>query len=47
MDKSIYWCNYDELDSSPLAVTYQPDWIIEALGLKPISAEEAKPDQGA
>jgi len=40
-DKSIYWCNYDELDSTPLAVTYQPDWIIEALGLKPISAEEA------
>jgi len=40
-DKSIYWCNYDELDSTPLAVTYQPDWIIEALGLKPISAGEA------
>ncbi|MFI5387430.1 MAG: hypothetical protein ACHQ50_15080 [Fimbriimonadales bacterium] len=40
-DKSIYWCNYDELDSTPLAVTYQPDWIIEALGLKPISALEA------
>jgi len=40
-DKSIYWCNYDELDSTPLAVTYQPDWIMEALGLKPISAEEA------
>jgi len=40
-DKSIYWCNYDELDSTPLAVTYQPDWIIEALGLKPISAQEA------
>ncbi len=41
-DKSIYWCNYDELDSTPLAVTYQPDWIIEALGLKTISADEAK-----
>jgi len=40
-DKSIYWCNYDELDSTPLAVTYQPDWIMEALGLKAISAEEA------
>ena len=24
-----------------LAVTYQPDWIIEALGLKPITPEEA------
>ena len=42
MKSRIYWCNYDELDSSALAVTYQPDWIIEALGLKPITPEEAK-----
>jgi hypothetical protein len=40
-EKTIYWCNYDELDSSSLAVTYQPDWIIAALGLKPITPEEA------
>ncbi len=40
-DKSIYWCSYSELESSPLATTYQPDWIIEALGLQPISSEEA------
>ena len=40
-DRSIYWCNYDDLESSALAVTYQPDWIIEALGLKPITPEEA------
>jgi hypothetical protein len=40
-DKSIYWCDYSELESSALAVTYQPDWIIEALGLQPISREEA------
>ncbi len=40
-EKKIYWCNYDDLDSSAVAVTYQPDWIIEALGLKPISPEEA------
>ncbi len=39
-DRSIYWCNYADLESSPLAVTYQPDWIVEALGLRPISAEE-------
>ena len=25
----------------PLAITYQPDWIIAALGLKPITPEEA------
>jgi hypothetical protein len=41
-DRSIYWCRYTELDSSALAMTHQPDWIIEALGLRPISSEEAK-----
>jgi hypothetical protein len=41
-DPSIYWCNYANLESSPLAVTYQPDWIIEAMGLRPISAREAE-----
>ncbi len=41
-DPSVYWCKYSELQSSPLAVTYQPDWIIEAMGLKPILPEEAK-----
>ena len=40
-DRSIYWCNYNDLESSALSVTYQPDWIIEALGLKPITPEEA------
>src|SRR5262249_5010977 len=39
--KSIYWCNYYDVESSALAITYQPDWIIEALGLKPISPREA------
>jgi hypothetical protein len=41
-DRSIYWCRYADLDSSALAMTHQPDWIIEALGLRPISSEEAK-----
>ena len=40
-DRTIYWCNYSDLESSALAVTYQPDWIVEAMGLKPISPEEA------
>jgi hypothetical protein len=40
-EKRVYWCNYDEVDSSALAVTYQPDWIIAALGLRPITPEEA------
>lgn len=37
----IYWCRYNELERSDLPVTFQPDWIIEALGLKPISPEDA------
>jgi hypothetical protein len=41
-DRSVYWCNYSDLESSSLAVTYQPEWIIDALGLKSISPEEAK-----
>jgi hypothetical protein len=40
-DKSIYWCNYADLESSALPITFQPDWIVDALGLKPISPEEA------
>jgi hypothetical protein len=40
-EKSVYWCKYADIDSSALAITYQPDWIIEALGLKPITPEEA------
>jgi hypothetical protein len=40
-NKSIYWCNYSDLESSNLSFTYQPDWIIDSLGLKPITPEEA------
>jgi hypothetical protein len=40
-DRSIYTCNYADVESSALAVTYQPDWIIGSLGLQPITPEEA------
>lgn len=40
-DKSVYVCDYADLSSTSLAVTYQPDWIAEALGLKPITPDEA------
>src|SRR5262249_11443567 len=40
-DKSIYWCNHEDLGSSTLPMAYQPDWIIAALGLKSISPDEA------
>ena len=45
-DKSVYVCNYDDLSSTSLAVTYQPDWIVEAMGLKPITPGRGGPDQG-
>lgn len=37
----VFWCRYDEVQSSALPITYQPDWIIEALGLRVISREDA------
>ncbi len=40
-DRSIYWCKYADVPSSTLPVTYQPDWIIEAMGLQPIPPQEA------
>ena len=40
-ENRIYWCNYDELESTAIGASYQPDWIIAALGLKPITPDEA------
>lgn len=40
-DKYIFRASYDDLASSELAATYQPDWIVSALGLKPITPDEA------
>ncbi len=40
-DKSVYYCDYTDLSSTSLAVTYQPDWIVEAMGLKAITPDEA------
>jgi hypothetical protein len=40
-DKSVNWCRYEDLESSAVPVTYQPDWIIASLGLKEISTQEA------
>jgi hypothetical protein len=37
----IYWCKYADVEASSLAVTYQPEWIIDALGLRTIPPEEA------
>lgn len=40
-DKHIYFCDYADLPTSELAPTYQPDWIVRALGLRPITPDEA------
>ena len=40
-DKSVYVCDHAELSSTALAATYQPDWIVESMGLRPISPDEA------
>jgi len=40
-DKHVYYCNYADLPTSDLAPTYQPDWIVRALGLRPITPDEA------
>jgi hypothetical protein len=40
-DKAVYYCMYDDSGASPLAMGLQPDWIVEALGLRVISDSEA------
>jgi hypothetical protein len=40
-NKHVFYCDYAELPTANLAGTYQPDWIVDALGLKPISPDEA------
>jgi len=41
-DKAVYYCNYDETGASPMsAAGLQPDWIIEALGLRVVTDAEA------
>ncbi len=39
-DKAIYVCDYKDVKTSPLAVTLQPEWIVEAMGLREISPDE-------
>lgn len=40
-EKEVYVCRYSESGTSPLAAAFQPDWIVEALGLREIPADEA------
>ena len=40
-DPAIYVCDYEHLNASPLTVTMQPEWIMEAMGLREITEREA------
>jgi hypothetical protein len=40
-EKAVFYCNYDESGSSPLPSAFQPDWIVEALGLRVFTSTEA------
>lgn len=40
-NKHVYFCDYADLPASEVAPTYQPDWIVRAMGLKPITPDEA------
>ena len=38
--RSVYFCNYNDKGESPLTTSMQPDWIIEAMGLRAIPDDE-------
>ena len=40
-DRAIYVCEYDTSGDAALPTAMQPDWIVEAMGLRPIPPEEA------
>ncbi|WP_165252469.1 hypothetical protein [Paludisphaera soli] len=40
-DRYIFRAAYEDLAKSDLAATYQPDWIVSSLGLRPITPDEA------
>jgi hypothetical protein len=40
-DRHVYYCDYADLPTANLAGTYQPDWIVDALGLKTITPDDA------
>jgi hypothetical protein len=40
-ENNIYVCDYEHVASSRLAVTMQPEWIMEAMGLREINPREA------
>lgn len=41
-DNAVYVCSYDEVENITLSAAFQPDWVVEAMGLRTISPEEAR-----
>src|SRR5262249_16893173 len=41
-EKAVYVCHYSEAGDSPLPGSLQPDWIVEALGLREIPPQDEK-----
>jgi len=39
---AVYFCNYSEAENLPPTAGLQPEWIVEALGLKIVSDDEAR-----
>lgn len=39
-DKAVYFANYDENGHAPMAIGLRPEWIMDALGIRPISEAE-------
>jgi hypothetical protein len=40
-DKSVYHCAYEDIDRAPLSAAFQPDWIVESMGFRTITKDEA------
>ena len=40
-DKRVYVCSYEDVDRTRLSAGFQPDWIVEAMGLRTVSHDEA------
>jgi hypothetical protein len=40
-DRSVYVCSYEDVDRTRLSAGFQPDWIVEAMGLRTVSHDEA------
>lgn len=41
-NKEAYVCDYDSTGNTPVPTTFQPDWIVESLGLRVIPEEDTK-----